>query len=180
MARINIERPHSLGLAAAREKAQGLAERLAQEYQVRYRWEGDCLEFARFIERHACGLRVNAGRAVLASGARLREGGMSQPTRGRAEREIGRACAMHEGAQGFVVECGASLMCIDCNAEEREREERHTDGQRGEARHHGERSKLSKSCVRMLSATSTAIETTTTDVVVERPTPSVPPRVVMP
>ncbi|MBP8237608.1 MAG: polyhydroxyalkanoic acid system family protein [Pseudomonas sp.] len=47
MARINIERPHSLGLAAAREKAQRLAERLAQEYQVRYRWEGDCLEFKR-------------------------------------------------------------------------------------------------------------------------------------
>ncbi|MGE8496687.1 MAG: polyhydroxyalkanoic acid system family protein [Pseudomonas sp.] len=47
MANINIERPHSLGREGAREKAEQLAERLAREYDVRYRWNGDTLEFKR-------------------------------------------------------------------------------------------------------------------------------------
>ena len=47
MARIKVERPHSLGLPAARAKAELLAERLAREYDVRYRWNGDSLEFKR-------------------------------------------------------------------------------------------------------------------------------------
>jgi len=47
MARINVERPHSLGREAAREKAEQLAERLAREYAVRYHWNGDILEFKR-------------------------------------------------------------------------------------------------------------------------------------
>ncbi len=47
MARINVERSHSLGREAARTKAEKLAERLASEYDVRYRWAGDVLEFKR-------------------------------------------------------------------------------------------------------------------------------------
>jgi putative polyhydroxyalkanoate system protein len=47
MAKINVERPHSLGREAAREKAEKLAERLASQYDVRYRWNGDTLEFKR-------------------------------------------------------------------------------------------------------------------------------------
>jgi putative polyhydroxyalkanoate system protein len=47
MARIKVERLHSLGLAGARAKAEQLAERLASEYEVRYRWVGDSLEFKR-------------------------------------------------------------------------------------------------------------------------------------
>lgn len=47
MARIKVERPHSLGREGARAKAEQLAERLAREYDVRYRWVGDCLEFKR-------------------------------------------------------------------------------------------------------------------------------------
>jgi putative polyhydroxyalkanoate system protein len=47
MARIKVERPHSLGLAGARAKAEQLAERLVSEYDVRYRWVGDSLEFKR-------------------------------------------------------------------------------------------------------------------------------------
>ncbi len=47
MAKINVERSHSLGRALAREKAEQLAERLAREYEVRYRWSGDTLEFKR-------------------------------------------------------------------------------------------------------------------------------------
>lgn len=47
MSRIHVERSHSLGREAAREKAERLAERLASEYDVRYRWNGDTLEFKR-------------------------------------------------------------------------------------------------------------------------------------
>ncbi|MBC9249054.1 polyhydroxyalkanoic acid system protein [Pseudomonas alcaligenes] len=47
MTRITVERAHSLGRAAAREKAEALAERLAREYDVKYRWSGDVLEFKR-------------------------------------------------------------------------------------------------------------------------------------
>ena len=41
MAKITVERPHTLGREVAREKAEQLAERLAREYDVRYRWNGD-------------------------------------------------------------------------------------------------------------------------------------------
>ena len=47
MSRIRVERSHCLGRESAREKAQHLAERLASEYDVRYRWNGDTLEFKR-------------------------------------------------------------------------------------------------------------------------------------
>lgn len=47
MTKITIERPHTLGREVAREKAEQLAERLAREYNVHYRWAGDTLEFKR-------------------------------------------------------------------------------------------------------------------------------------
>ncbi|WP_439886542.1 polyhydroxyalkanoic acid system family protein [Pseudomonas sp. MBLB4123] len=47
MTRIDVERSHNLGREAAREKAEQLAERLAREFDVRYRWNGDALEFKR-------------------------------------------------------------------------------------------------------------------------------------
>ncbi|MBD9482848.1 polyhydroxyalkanoic acid system family protein [Pseudomonas sp. PDM14] len=47
MSRITIERSHSFGRAAAREKAEALAQRLASEYDVKFRWAGDTLEFKR-------------------------------------------------------------------------------------------------------------------------------------
>ncbi|HSX72526.1 polyhydroxyalkanoic acid system family protein [Pseudomonas subflava] len=47
MSRITVERSHNLGLATAREKAEALAQRLASEYDVTYRWSGDTLEFKR-------------------------------------------------------------------------------------------------------------------------------------
>ena len=47
MSTIVVERQHKLGRAGAREKAQQLAERLAQQYDVSYRWAGDTLEFRR-------------------------------------------------------------------------------------------------------------------------------------
>lgn len=47
MAKIIVDRPHNLGIEAARGKAEKLAERLAREYDVRYQWKGDTLEFKR-------------------------------------------------------------------------------------------------------------------------------------
>lgn len=47
MSRINIERSHSLGREVARERAEKLAQRLASQYDVSYRWSGDRLEFQR-------------------------------------------------------------------------------------------------------------------------------------
>lgn len=47
MSRINIQRPHSLGRETARARAEQLAERLASEYHLSYRWAGDSLEFKR-------------------------------------------------------------------------------------------------------------------------------------
>jgi putative polyhydroxyalkanoate system protein len=72
MAKITIERPHSLGREVAREKAEQLAERLAREYDVRYRWNGDNLEFKRSgadgrIEVHEHSVRVQLSLGLLLS-----------------------------------------------------------------------------------------------------------------
>ena len=47
MSRICIKRSHGLGRSVARERAQALAERLASQYDVKYAWSGDRLEFKR-------------------------------------------------------------------------------------------------------------------------------------
>ncbi|WP_371370071.1 polyhydroxyalkanoic acid system family protein [Pseudomonas sp. QL9] len=47
MSRIHVERSHSLGREAAREKAQKLAEKLSREHGVSYEWQGDVLTFKR-------------------------------------------------------------------------------------------------------------------------------------
>ncbi|MCU1717855.1 polyhydroxyalkanoic acid system family protein [Pseudomonas sp. 5P_3.1_Bac2] len=72
MAKITIERPHSLGRDAARQKAEQLAERLAQQYDVRYRWNGDSLEFKRSgadgsIDVHEDRVRVRLSLGLLLS-----------------------------------------------------------------------------------------------------------------
>lgn len=72
MAKITIERPHALGRELAREKAEQLAERLARQYDVRYRWNGDSLEFKRSgadgrIEVHENSVRVQLSLGLLLS-----------------------------------------------------------------------------------------------------------------
>lgn len=86
MARIKVERPHSLGLAGARAKAEQLAERLASEYEVRYRWAGDRLEFKRsgvdgVIEVSADSVRVELSLGLLLSA-------MSSRIKGEIERTL--------------------------------------------------------------------------------------------
>ncbi|WP_404439374.1 polyhydroxyalkanoic acid system family protein [Stutzerimonas chloritidismutans] len=47
MARIIVERTHTLGREAAREKAEQLAAKLATDYGVRCEWQGDVLAVRR-------------------------------------------------------------------------------------------------------------------------------------
>ena len=47
MARIIVERNHSLGRDAAREKAQQLAQKLENDFGVLCEWHGDVLEVRR-------------------------------------------------------------------------------------------------------------------------------------
>ena len=47
MARISVERTHSLGLEAAREKARPLVERLASQYGLTPTWAGDTVKLKR-------------------------------------------------------------------------------------------------------------------------------------
>ncbi|MDD1967891.1 polyhydroxyalkanoic acid system family protein [Pseudomonas sp. NPDC090203] len=41
MARITVERPHTLGKDKAREKAELLAEKLGEKYGIEHSWNGD-------------------------------------------------------------------------------------------------------------------------------------------
>jgi putative polyhydroxyalkanoate system protein len=47
MATIDIRRNHTIGKAAARDAAQGIAEKLKDKVDVRYHWDGDDLRFER-------------------------------------------------------------------------------------------------------------------------------------
>lgn len=44
MAKITVERPHSLGKAKAREKAELLVEKLADKYGIEHEWNGDSVK----------------------------------------------------------------------------------------------------------------------------------------
>jgi putative polyhydroxyalkanoate system protein len=47
MARFSVERTHDLGKAAAREKADQLAQKLSQQYGLEPQWSGDTLNLKR-------------------------------------------------------------------------------------------------------------------------------------
>ncbi|RON44998.1 polyhydroxyalkanoic acid system protein [Pseudomonas frederiksbergensis] len=47
MARISVERAHSLGKEAAREKADLLAQKLSEQYGLEPSWSGDTLNLKR-------------------------------------------------------------------------------------------------------------------------------------
>lgn len=44
MAKITVERPHSLGKEKAREKAELLVEKLADKYGIEHEWSGDTVK----------------------------------------------------------------------------------------------------------------------------------------
>lgn len=76
MARIIVERNHSLGREAAREKAEQLAAKLERDFGVRCEWQGDVLEVRRSgadgrieVEEHRVRVLLNLGLLMSAMGA---------------------------------------------------------------------------------------------------------------
>ncbi|MDD2053413.1 polyhydroxyalkanoic acid system family protein [Pseudomonas putida] len=72
MARISVERAHSLGLAGAREKAQTLVNKLADQYGLEPRWSGDTVKLKRSgvngaVEIGEQSIRVNVELGLLMS-----------------------------------------------------------------------------------------------------------------
>ena len=72
MARISVERAHSLGLAGAREKAQTLVNKLADQYGLEPRWSGDTVKLKRAgvngaVEIGEQSIRVNVELGLLMS-----------------------------------------------------------------------------------------------------------------
>ena len=57
MARIIVERSHTLGLATAREKAEVLAAKMASKFGAQTGWEGDVLA----IKRSGADGRIEVG-----------------------------------------------------------------------------------------------------------------------
>jgi len=47
MTQISVERKHGLGRDAARQKAEVLVDKLAREYDLQARWDGDVVEVKR-------------------------------------------------------------------------------------------------------------------------------------
>jgi putative polyhydroxyalkanoate system protein len=80
MARIIVERPHSLGREAVRAKAEQLAKKLAREYDIRYRWNGDVLEFRRHgadgnihVDHQVVRVLLNLGLLLTAFAPRIKQ-----------------------------------------------------------------------------------------------------------
>ncbi|MCP9340048.1 MULTISPECIES: polyhydroxyalkanoic acid system family protein [Stutzerimonas] len=76
MARIIVERNHSLGRDAAREKAEQLAAKLERDFGVRCEWKGDVLEVRRSgadgrieVEEDRVRVLLNLGLLMSAMGA---------------------------------------------------------------------------------------------------------------
>lgn len=82
MSKILIERQHNLGRDAARAQAQQLAERLAKQYDISYRWEGDTLKFRRTGAEGAIVVDEDTVRVSLKLGLLL------SPLSGTIKREI--------------------------------------------------------------------------------------------
>ena len=76
MARIIVERNHSLGRDAARVKAEQLAAKLERDFGVRCEWQGDVLEVRRSgadgrieVEEDRVRVLLNLGLMTSAMGA---------------------------------------------------------------------------------------------------------------
>lgn len=78
MARIIVERTHSLGRDAARRKAEQLAANLATDFGVRCQWQGDVLEVKRSgadgrieVEENRVRVQLNLGVLLSAMGSNI-------------------------------------------------------------------------------------------------------------
>nr|MBF0685128.1 polyhydroxyalkanoic acid system family protein [Pseudomonas sp.] len=78
MARIIVERSHTLGREAAREKAEQLAAKLARDYGVSCQWQGDVLAVRRSgadgrieVEESRVKVLLNLGLLLSAMGSSI-------------------------------------------------------------------------------------------------------------
>ena len=68
MADINIVQEHHLAPEQAREAAQQVADKLAEQFELACRWDGDVLRFERSGVNGALTLRANEAQLQIALG----------------------------------------------------------------------------------------------------------------
>ncbi|MBD3671251.1 MAG: polyhydroxyalkanoic acid system family protein [Gammaproteobacteria bacterium] len=82
MAHIRINRAHSMDNKSIREEVQKLADKLSQELEARYQWNGDRLEF----ERSGASGFIAIGENNL--NIELKLGMLLSPFKGKVEQSI--------------------------------------------------------------------------------------------
>ncbi|MHC6227792.1 polyhydroxyalkanoic acid system family protein [Pseudomonas sp. X10] len=91
MTQISVERKHSLGREAAREKAEALVDRLAREYDLKAKWNGDRVEVSRSGANGSVQILDDSIRIELKLGMMLSM--MSGTIRSEIERALDKALA---------------------------------------------------------------------------------------
>lgn len=98
MARIIVERTHTLGRAAARLKAEQLAAKLASAYGVSCEWQGDVLEVRRSGADGRIEVEDDRVSVLLNLGALLSP--MSSAVQAQIERALDKALLTEQPARG--------------------------------------------------------------------------------
>lgn len=82
MATIDVSRSHTMGKDRAREAAEGIAKRLENKLDIKYRWEGDDLKFERTGAKGTIFVTDDKVRVAVDLGMMLR------PMKGTVEQKI--------------------------------------------------------------------------------------------
>ena len=91
MTQISVERKHSLGRDAARQKAEALVDKLAREYDLKARWDGDRVEVKRSGANGSIEISEDSIRVELKLGMMLSM--MGGTIKGEIERALDKALA---------------------------------------------------------------------------------------
>jgi len=91
MSTLRIEREHSLGLEAARGKAEAIAARLASDFGVSSQWAGDDLELSHSAVNGR--IQVEEDRVCVELKLGLMLAAMKAPIQAKIERSLDKALA---------------------------------------------------------------------------------------
>ena len=91
MTQISVERKHSLGRDAARQKAEVLVEKLSSQYDLKAEWKGDRVEVKRSGANGSVEIGDDTIRVELKLGMMLSM--MSGTIKGEIERALDKALA---------------------------------------------------------------------------------------
>ncbi len=91
MTQISVERKNSLGRDAARPKAEALVDKLAREYDLKARWDGDRVEVKRSGANGSIEIGEDSIRVELKLGMMLSM--MGGTIKGEIERALDKALA---------------------------------------------------------------------------------------